>query len=150
MLFTKGQESMSKEKEGRGKKKANSYVCQLFLLEIVHLSTDDLNDFLISLLKNHVLTVVFFPPFQFVVSQCTLNNVCGSWKWLPGLGPRPAETHFWCGSRLTGRDIDIGHGECSLRAVKALLDQLDLEKAVSPSETPMSQSAMPLPFIILS
>ena len=65
MLFTKGRESMSKEKEGRKKKKTNSYVSLLFLLEIVHLSTDDLNDFLISLLKNHVLTVVanvfFFP-----------------------------------------------------------------------------------------
>ena len=65
MLFTKGRESMSKEKEGRKKKKNNSYVSLLFILEIVHLSTDDLNDFLISLLKNHILTVVanisFFP-----------------------------------------------------------------------------------------
>ena len=65
MLFTKCRLSLSKEKEGRKKKKTNSYVSLLFLLEIVHLSTDDLNDFLISLLENHVLTVVanvfFFP-----------------------------------------------------------------------------------------
>lgn len=33
--------------------------------------------------------------------------------------------------------------------VEALLNQHDLEKAVLPLEVPVSQSAMPLPFIIL-
>lgn len=59
-----------------------------------------------------------------------------------GLVLGPADAPAPC--RRTG--LDVG---CS-PAVKALVDQLDPEKSILPSEAPEHQSQMPLPFIFLS
>lgn len=140
---------MSKEKEGRGKKKTTHMFpgCFFWTLSIYPLMILMIFSSVCSrTMFSQLWPTSFSSPFPICVFQCILEKVCGSWKGLPGLGPCPAETPFWCGSRLTGRDADIGHSECSL-SVEALLKQLDLEKAVPHSETPVSQSAMPLPFI---